>query len=106
MEDGKIALKEKFDYIFICFVLHHLSDSQIKEYLQGLRSILNPGGGFIIFEPFYAPDSRLNNIIMKFFDDGEYIRTEKQYLDLFKNTKVLKKFRVVNGYRALFFSAK
>lgn len=101
---------KRFDYIFIIAVLHHISDKQIKHYLNEFERVLKPQGRLIVIEPYLKQQSKINNLVMKRYDNGEYIRNEKEYLQLFRYSgfdyKVLQKFTKCFFYNEIFFSAQ
>ncbi|MGM1050686.1 MAG: class I SAM-dependent methyltransferase [Bacillota bacterium] len=103
------AQNDSIDYIFIIAVLHHIDDKQIKEYLLEFERILKPGGKVIVMEPYLCNQKKWNNRFMNWYDDGEYIRNENSYLDLFQSAQyecqVLKKFTKCYLYNELFFFA-
>ena len=108
IKDEKIDLPdESQDYIFICGVLHHISDEVINKYIKEFKRILKHKGSLLIFEPADFPEWKISSKLMILLDDGEYIRKEKEYFDLFKDFKVKEhnKFRIIYFYRTLFFSA-
>ncbi|WP_307592367.1 class I SAM-dependent methyltransferase [Paenibacillus wynnii] len=104
------AKDNSFDYIFVIAVLHHLNDQQINDYLLEFERILKPDGEIIVMEPYLCERKPLNNRFMNWYDDGEYIRNEDSYLDLFHagqyKCQVLKKFTKCFVYNEVFFSAK
>lgn len=71
------------DYIFVVAVLHHIPDDQIKAYLSEFERILKPGGEVIVIEPYLGERTLFRNRFMKWYDDGEYIRNEEGYMNLF-----------------------
>ncbi|KKO54826.1 hypothetical protein XI25_04795 [Paenibacillus sp. DMB20] len=103
------AQNDSIDYIFILAVLHHIDDEQIRGYLLEFERILKPGGKVIVMEPYLCDRRKWNNRFMNWYDDGEYIRNEKSYLDLFQSAQyecqVLKKFTKCFLYNEIFFSA-
>lgn len=98
------------DLIFIVAVLHHISNEQINEYLQEFHRVLKPEGNVVVIEPFLCRKNKFNNWFMTRYDNGEYIRKEEDYLQLFENQHykcdVVKKFRKCLLYNEIFFSAK
>ncbi|MDD4984062.1 MAG: class I SAM-dependent methyltransferase [Candidatus ainarchaeum sp.] len=106
--DSLSSEKKQFDIIFISATIHHISDSLFKKYLKDFKKVLKPKGRIIIIEPVFCKETRFNNWIMTLFDDGKYIRYEKQYLDLFgKDFSVVvhKRFKKCIVYNEIFFSA-
>lgn len=98
-----------YDRILISAVLHHISDSDINDYIDDFKRILKPDGQIMIYEPYYSADFKIGNWVMKTFDEGEYIRNEQQYLKLFEkdfNSKVHTRFKMINFYKGIFFTLK
>jgi SAM-dependent methyltransferase len=86
-----------FDVILIGAVLHHLTDEQIAGYENEFLRILKPDGALIVFEPYLAPKARLINWFMRTLDEGKYLRTEEEYLALFRGNFqpcILRRFRL------------
>ncbi|AKF96379.1 hypothetical protein J5TS2_24210 [Brevibacillus halotolerans] len=97
------------DLLLIVAVLHHISNEQISEYLSEFHRVLKPDGKIIIIEPYLSRKKKFNNWFMTRYDDGEYIRNEDDYLQLFNNQRydctVLKKFQKLLLYNEIFFTA-
>jgi len=109
--DGKsISMNDHAaDIIMIVAVLHHVTNDQIKKFLNEFHRVLKPGGTIIAIEPYLCPKRKFNNWFMKKWDNGEYIRDMDDYLSLFDkqlfDCRVLKKFRKCLLYNELFFTA-
>lgn len=101
---------QSLDYIFVVAVLHHIPDDQIKAYLSEFERILKPGGEIIVMEPYLGERTLFRNRFMKWYDDGEYIRNEEGYMNLFHagrfECQILKKFTKCFLYNEIFFFAK
>ncbi|MFD3260448.1 methyltransferase domain-containing protein [Paenibacillus lentus] len=101
---------QSIDYIFVVAVLHHLHDDQITSYLVEFERILKPGGQVIVMEPYLCNKAIFNNRFMQWYDDGDYIRSEDDYMNLFQagrfKCQVLKKFTKCFLYNEIFFSAE
>ncbi|WP_367587173.1 class I SAM-dependent methyltransferase [Paenibacillus polymyxa] len=101
---------ESFDYILIIAVLHHISSDEISSYMKEFQRILKPNGTIVVMEPCLSKKKPLCNWFMKWYDNGEYIRNEKEYIQLFRDQdydcRVLKRFRKCFLYHELFFSVK
>jgi len=98
-----------FDFICIFSTIHHISDKDFKIYLREFLRVLKQNGTLIVIEPCLFENSFFNNRFMNIFDEGNYIRTEKSYIDLFENmfnVSVHKRLRKFFFYNELFFSAK
>ncbi|MCQ6557198.1 class I SAM-dependent methyltransferase [Paenibacillus mendelii] len=100
---------DSIDLIFIVAVLHHIDDEQIKRYLLEFERVLKPAGKIIVMEPYLCDRTKWNNRFMNWYDDGEYIRNENSYLNLFQagqyECQVLKRFTKCFLYNELFFTA-
>ena len=100
---------QSVDYILIVAVLHHISSDEIALYMKEFHRILKPSGTVIIMEPCLCSQKPICNKFMKWYDNGQYIRNENEYLNLFishdYDCTVLKKFPKCFLYNELFFSA-
>ncbi|CAM3599284.1 Methyltransferase type 11 domain-containing protein [Marinicrinis lubricantis] len=98
------------DYILIIAVLHHIRSEEISQYMKEFDRVLKPSGTIIVMEPCLCEQKPISSRFMKWFDKGEYIRNEEEYLHLFTSHQydctVLKKFNKCFLYHELFFSAK
>lgn len=98
------------DYILIVAVLHHISSGEIASYIKEFQRILKPTGTIIVMEPCMCKKKPICNWFMNWYDKGEFIREEEEYLSLFRNNdfncNVLKRFRKCFFYHELFFSVK
>lgn len=110
--DGKrIPVPDQtIDLILIVAVLHHISNELVKDYLHEFRRVLKPGGNLAVIEPYLCQENRFSNWFMTRYDDGNYIRNEKDYLRMFINQQydcqVLIKFRKCFLYNEIFFTAR
>lgn len=99
-----------FDYVLIIAVLHHIPNNLISIYLQEFERVLKPDGELIIIEPYICEKTRMNNRFMNWYDDGDYIRKEEDYLRLFRiggfDCQVIHKFTKCFLYNEMFFCAK
>lgn len=101
---------ESVDYILIIAVLHHISSDDISSYMKEFQRILKSNGTIIVMEPCLCKEKPLCNRFMKWYDKGDYIRNEEEYIQLFGDLnydcKVIKRFRKCFLYNELFFSVK
>lgn len=97
------------DYILIVAVLHHISSEQLSGYLNEFQRVLKPQGKIIIIEPYVSIENKFRNWFMNRYDNGEFIRSENDYLSLFAKHRyecqVIKKFKKGLFYNEIFFSA-
>ncbi|RQW13877.1 class I SAM-dependent methyltransferase [Paenibacillus rhizophilus] len=110
LENGKLPVdNESVDYILIIAVLHHISSAEIADYMKEFKRILKPDGNIIVMEPCICKKNPLCNWFMNFYDDGEYIRREEEYIQLFREneftSQVINRFRKGFLYHELFFTA-
>lgn len=98
------------DYILIIAVLHHVKSMDIQSYINEFHRILKPNGSLVMIEPFICKKHPFCNWFMRTYDKGLYLRTENQYLELFKKNhfscNIIKKFKKCMFYNEMFFSAK
>jgi|GEM_PF-615913 len=109
-DEQKIPIdNSSIDYIFVIAVLHHIPDELIRRYLLEFERILKPDGKIIVMEPYLCMNRRFNNRFMNWYDDGKYIRSEHDYLNLFDagryECQVIKKFTKCFLYNEIFFTA-
>ncbi|MDF2945174.1 MAG: hypothetical protein K0S01_4032 [Herbinix sp.] len=93
------------DFIIIISVLHHIPSKTISNYLQEFRRVLKQTGIILIIEPCMFINSKLSNWAMLHLDKGNFIRMEKEYVELFQqsnyNTKTLKKYKQLVLYNKI-----
>ncbi|MBB6214923.1 ubiquinone/menaquinone biosynthesis C-methylase UbiE [Anaerosolibacter carboniphilus] len=109
-QGAKLFIEDNsIDYVLIMAVLHHIPSQTIGEHLLEFHRVLKPTGRIIIIEPCFFPGSHLRNWCMSFFDKGEFIRSEQDYLRLFHQynykTAMIKRFSKCSVYNELFFTA-
>lgn len=109
LQENKIPVDDNsFDYIFLISVLHHISSESLKDYIQEFYRVIKENGKIIIIEPCFFERSYFSNKFMSFFDKGNYIRSEHEYLSIFNNyfqTDVFKKYNQLLLYNKIFFTA-
>lgn len=97
------------DYILIVSVLHHIASHNIKNYLHEFRRVLKCEGKVLIIEPCLYDGCHVSNRYMTWIDKGKYIRTENEYIDIFRKCnyqiQVLERFSQLLLYKKLFFVA-
>lgn len=76
-----------FKYILFNDCLHHISDSVIKNILPELQRILKKDGQIIIREP-KRDTNMVTYLITEVCENGDYVRTTKEYKKLFNYFEV------------------
>lgn len=108
--DGKVLPVENksVDNLLIIAVLHHIPSDEITTYMKEFKRILKPTGSIIVMEPCLCKKKPICNWFMKWYDKGEHIRNEEQYIQLFRDHEydcnIIKRFRKCFLYHELFFS--
>jgi ubiquinone/menaquinone biosynthesis C-methylase UbiE len=109
LQDNKIPVdNNSVDYILIISVLHHIPSESLKDYVKELYRVIKENGKIIIIEPCFFERSFFSNHFMSFFDKGNYIRNEYEYLSIFNNyfqTDVFKKYSQLLLYNKIFITA-
>jgi ubiquinone/menaquinone biosynthesis C-methylase UbiE len=70
-----------FNYVFICGVLHHLSDHELVGCFKELCRVIKPRGRFVVMEPCLTDSHLMRNWIMKAFDKGNFIKDATGYME-------------------------
>lgn len=100
--------EETMDYILIVAVLHHIPTEQISNYMKEFKRVLKKTGTIVVIEPYLAPHKPISNYLMKMIDNGLYIRSENEYLNLFQehdlDCRVVRRFKKCFLYNELFFT--
>ncbi|GAA0328130.1 hypothetical protein GCM10008967_18260 [Bacillus carboniphilus] len=100
---------QSIDYILIVSVLHHISSEELIKYAKEFKRVLRQGGKIVAIEPYLCKSNPICNWLMKWLDQGKFIREENGYLNIFYENgyecNVLKRFRKCFVYNELFFSA-
>ena len=79
-KSGRLPFQDQsFDVVFVCSVLHHLSDEEVLFYASEFRRVLRLNGIAIFVEPIYRPDAPVTNRFMAACDQGQFIRPTAQY---------------------------
>lgn len=109
LDNNRLPIEnESMDYILIVAVLHHISSEDIACYMEEFKRILKVNGTIIVMEPCICKNRPLCNWFMNWYDKGEYIRNEEEYLQLFRDhdfrPEPISRFRKCFFYHELFFS--
>ncbi|WP_100406428.1 class I SAM-dependent methyltransferase [Bacillus solitudinis] len=98
-----------FDFILIIAVLHHIPPETIHCYVKEFKRMLKPDGRIVLIEPCFFDKSPIGNWFMNYYDKGDYIQREEDYLNYFikENFRcnVLKRFKKCFLYNELYFTA-
>ena len=94
----KSSLKKisKVDIVILFGVLHHISNNEILDLIKNLKLALKKDSQIIILDPVYVKNQ---NKIAKFLidnDRGDFVRTTKGYLDLFKKSRTAFTYKIYN----------
>ncbi|MFP4974302.1 class I SAM-dependent methyltransferase [Paenibacillus sp. CN-4] len=99
---------QSVDYVLIVAVLHHIEDRLILSYLKEFKRVLKPEGQILILEPYLCPETPVRNRLMMWYDDGQHMRDQAGYFQLFQpeyHCKLLNTFTKGWIYHELFFTA-
>ncbi len=102
------ASNQQFDHVVIIAALHHISDTDILEYIPEFKRVLKDGGVIIGIEPCKTDKKSFSNWYMDIVDDGRHIRNEKEYKSLYGKDfqfRPQKYFRKFLFYRELYYTA-
>lgn len=86
------------DVIVCCGVLHHLTDDQSHELLQGCRSLLKSGGRLACIEPARLIRQDRLSSLMQSFDRGANIRLDYQWVRLLREHFPEVESRIANNF--------
>jgi len=95
----KIDLPDgRFDQVLIFGLLHHLSDTEVRDVLGEARRLLVPGGRILAVEDIPAI-SRLNLIghLIHNIENGEHIRPPEDYRRLYKEKGTIESEEVLQS---------
>jgi cyclopropane fatty-acyl-phospholipid synthase-like methyltransferase len=80
-----------FDIVLALGLVHHLDDSEARDLFRLGHMALKSGGRMITNDGCYTPDQSATKRYLLARDRGQFVRREKEYLDLagtwFKNVK-------------------
>jgi len=91
-------LKGAVDVIVCCGVLHHLTDAQSHELLQGCHSLLKVGGRLACVEPTRLIYQDRLSSLMQSFDRGANIRLDLEWVRLLQQHFARVESRVANNF--------
>jgi len=73
------------DLVFVCAVLHHLSDTECDELAREFRRVLRPNGQVLVLEPVLSSRRPVRTALKRLFDAGSFLRDECGYQRLLKD---------------------
>lgn len=89
---------QSFDTAVILGVLHHLPDDFCLKIFNEVKRVLKNGGGLLIMEDVAENDDGKITRLLHQLDQGNFIRSAKEYRDLLKpHFKILKNFKIKSG---------
>lgn len=82
--------QDYFDKILVVGVFHHLSGTDTDQVMTEVKRVLKPSGKILIME-----DTKTKSVLTRLIhrlDQGSYIRSEKEWQELFSKNLVTEKF--------------
>ncbi len=90
IKDKKIKkFKNKINAIFINNVLHHMSDNETDYAFRFLKKNSKKGTKLLIIEPLFPKNFFSLQFFLKALDIGNFMRNDKEYVNLLTNVKIL-----------------
>lgn len=71
--------RDRYDRILLMGLLHHLTDSDSRRMLAGLKAVLKPEGFILTMDPCRTESAGIAEKWIMARDRGEFIRTPTQY---------------------------
>jgi ubiquinone/menaquinone biosynthesis C-methylase UbiE len=81
-------VKEYFDVVLFNDCIHHISDENMNLILIEISRVLKRNGTIIIREP-KKDTNIITYIITEIFENGDYVRSSKEYMNLFYNYEII-----------------
>lgn len=75
----------KFDFVFIVSILHHMSDKKVKAALDEMKRVCKKNGKVFILEAIYPSKINFIGYILFKFDRGKHTRTINYLTNLLKS---------------------
>ena len=88
------GFEKKINLIFINNVLHHLTDKQIFDAFYFFQKKLGKKTSIFIIEPLFPKTFFSLEFFMKVLDIGNNIKTQKNYITLFKKLFKIQRYNV------------
>lgn len=91
LRNFKKKTKEKFDYILFAGIIHHIDSVMAIKLLKVASKLLSRNGALVVVDPL-LPDNRDSKFVHYYmkFEQGNYLREEKNMLALMKKVYELK----------------
>jgi ubiquinone/menaquinone biosynthesis C-methylase UbiE len=83
-------VKEKFDTIVICAVLHHLNTNDWPSIIKKMYLSLNPGGKIVLLDTVFHPNQGFISKLLGRLDRGQSVINIHNYLDLISGNYEIK----------------
>ena len=81
-------VKEYFDVVLFNDCIHHISNKNMNLILIEINRVLKRNGIIIIREP-KKDTNIITYIITEIFENGDYVRSSKEYMSLFYNYEII-----------------
>lgn len=84
--------QERYDYILLAGVCHHVDDQQCRELVTAASALLvKDGGSMVVVDPL-IPKPEDSWFVHRFFtlEQGQHLRTEKQLIELLQGVEGLR----------------
>jgi len=92
--ESSIKKIDKIDTVILFGILHHINNNEVYELLKNIKLALKNKYKIIILDPVFEDGQ---NLIAKFLiknDRGKFIRTSKEYIELFKKLNFNPSFKI------------
>jgi SAM-dependent methyltransferase len=76
--------QEKYDLILMTAVIHHISDEEVENCFNSIRSLLKADGRFVSFDGVYLKGMSWFERFLNDMDRGQFVRKESEYVRLNK----------------------
>ena len=102
---------EKYDLILMTAVIHHISDEEVENCFNSIKSLLKADGRFISFDGVYREGMSWFEKFLNDIDRGQFVRKESEYVRLNKKyfsnvTYVCRKDMMVLPFNIIIFINK
>jgi SAM-dependent methyltransferase len=80
---------QKFDYIILNGVLHHMDNIQVTQLVKTLSSFLSESGRILVVDHIFSEKLNPINKMLLSLDRGSFSRTVEEYQRLFEHYRIL-----------------